>query len=260
MKKILLLLTIFVFSLGQGQESFSADYVALYEISYKYLGKEDAKEQMLLFMNTEKNESFYECTNGYVLDSLITQGKIDADDLGTIAYDSNFNEKVQYENQQFTVFEKIMNVKSVYKEKFNIKWTITNETKKYDNVIVKKAYANVYGRKWYAWFTDNALPFGPYKFVGLPGLIMEMSDSNDNFSIKLTTLKKRKKERRLPNVKNFIKTKKRQIEKIRYGQKVVRSSNLIIHKDPKEKKERRNFLEKRFKNYPRLDIEFPYKY
>ena len=47
------------------------------------------------------------------------------------------------------------------------------------------------GRKWIAWFTTE-IPFqdGPYVFQGLPGLILEIKDENNNFLFTLTQIKK----------------------------------------------------------------------
>jgi len=45
-----------------------------------------------------------------------------------------------------------------------------------------KATANFAGRKYTAWFTSELpLPFGPYKFGGLPGLILKIEDSEKQF-------------------------------------------------------------------------------
>jgi len=61
-------------------------------------------------------------------------------------------------------------------------WKILNETKKIGNFKVQKAITDFGGRHWEAWFSSE-LPFseGPYKFRGLPGLILELKDSNENY-------------------------------------------------------------------------------
>ena len=61
-------------------------------------------------------------------------------------------------------------------------WKISDETKNIGNFKAHKATANFGGRHWEAWFSTE-LPFseGPYKFRGLPGLILELKDSNENY-------------------------------------------------------------------------------
>lgn len=61
-------------------------------------------------------------------------------------------------------------------------WNITSEKKKLGNYTVQKATAAFGGRNWIAWFTPEIpLFFGPYKFHGLPGLILEISDTKGNY-------------------------------------------------------------------------------
>ena len=61
-------------------------------------------------------------------------------------------------------------------------WKISDETKNIGNFKAQKATANFGGRHWEAWFSTE-LPFseGPYKFRGLPGLILELKDNNENY-------------------------------------------------------------------------------
>lgn len=61
-------------------------------------------------------------------------------------------------------------------------WKISDETKNIGNFKAQKATVNFGGRHWEAWFSTE-LPFseGPYKFRGLPGLILELKDSNENY-------------------------------------------------------------------------------
>lgn len=56
-------------------------------------------------------------------------------------------------------------------------WTILNETDTLAGFHVQKAITSFAGRNYNAWFTDE-IPFseGPYKFNGLPGLIVMIAD------------------------------------------------------------------------------------
>ena len=70
-------------------------------------------------------------------------------------------------------------------------WKISDETKNIGNFKAQKATANFGGRHWEAWFSTE-LPFseGPYKFRGLPGLILEMEDSTGTHAYKFVGSKK----------------------------------------------------------------------
>jgi GLPGLI family protein len=62
---------------------------------------------------------------------------------------------------------------------YNMTWTLTNETKIIDSIICEKATGYFRGRKYIAWYASKiAIPFGPYKFGGLPGLIVELYDED----------------------------------------------------------------------------------
>ena len=64
-----------------------------------------------------------------------------------------------------------------------LKWEFLTEDS--DSILgygCSKATAEFAGRKYTAWFTaEIPLPFGPYKFGGLPGLILKIEDSEHQF-------------------------------------------------------------------------------
>ncbi len=65
-----------------------------------------------------------------------------------------------------------------------MKWKLSNdgEVKKIDTFICSKALLNFRGRSYIAWYAPFiAVPFGPWKFYGLPGLILEISDTTNNY-------------------------------------------------------------------------------
>lgn len=60
-----------------------------------------------------------------------------------------------------------------------IKWSLENETRKIGNFVCHKATTTFRGRDFIAWYTYD-IPFsvGPWKFNGLPGLILDVYDTD----------------------------------------------------------------------------------
>lgn len=85
------------------------------------------------------------------------------------------------------------NIKFKITEKERPVWEISNEKKEILNYSCQKATTNYKGRNWTAWFI-NDIPFqdGPYKFAGLPGLIAEIYDSNEEHKFSLNQIEKNK--------------------------------------------------------------------
>ncbi|MFP3591886.1 GLPGLI family protein [Chryseobacterium sp. SIMBA_038] len=73
-----------------------------------------------------------------------------------------------------------------YEEDRPLSWKILPETTKIGEYKVQKAETDFAGRKWTAWFTTD-LPYqdGPYKFTGLPGLIVKVEDAQGEYSFDL---------------------------------------------------------------------------
>ncbi|WP_417429141.1 GLPGLI family protein [Halpernia sp.] len=69
-------------------------------------------------------------------------------------------------------------------------WKISPEKDKIGSWEVQKATLEMFGRKWIAWFsTEIPFPDGPYKFHGLPGLIVKISDETNSHSMELKGVK-----------------------------------------------------------------------
>jgi GLPGLI family protein len=102
-----------------------------------------------------------------------------------------------------------------YEEDRKMDWKILPETVKIGEYEAQKAETTFAGRKWYAWFTQD-IPFqdGPYKFKGLPGLIVKVEDANGDYSF---DLQQSKKISEFPNFDNRggnpIKVKRTDFEK-----------------------------------------------
>ncbi|MCY0969485.1 GLPGLI family protein [Chryseobacterium wangxinyae] len=88
------------------------------------------------------------------------------------------NQYVLYSIQNYDVYK--------LKDKPSISWKIENETKASASLQLQKATSDFGGRKWTAWFSKE-FPFQekPYKFNGLPGMIIEIYDEKENYHFTL---------------------------------------------------------------------------
>lgn len=72
-------------------------------------------------------------------------------------------------------------------------WKLLNDSITIANLKCQKAMVNYGGRIWEAWFTKSiAIQDGPYIFHGLPGLIVRITDSSNDFKFSLVSYKKEK--------------------------------------------------------------------
>ncbi len=72
-----------------------------------------------------------------------------------------------------------------------ISWKLMNEEKEIKGYKVKKAITNLFGRSWEAWYTEDVpISYGPYKFNGLPGLILDIKDSQNLFHFEFVGITK----------------------------------------------------------------------
>lgn len=70
-----------------------------------------------------------------------------------------------------------------YPEKIN--WKLKDGEKKILGFVCKRAVCEFRGRNYIAWFTEEIpLSEGPWKFRGLPGLILEISDTDGVYDFK----------------------------------------------------------------------------
>lgn len=100
-------------------------------------------------------------------------------------------------------------------------WTIHEDTLSVAGMLTYKATCTFKNRNWTAWFSPEVpLSEGPYKFQGLPGLILQLSSDDADFHFKIRSIEK---DMPLPNVPKYTLTSKdRFIEIRKLGQNSVR--------------------------------------
>jgi GLPGLI family protein len=78
----------------------------------------------------------------------------------------------------------------------SLNWAITPTTATIAGYACQRATATFGGRQWEAWFTRTVpIAEGPYKFYGLPGLIVKVSDTRQHYLFELAQLTKPAAER-----------------------------------------------------------------
>jgi len=189
MKKIIILIIIIISQSIFGQE------VKSYLISYKYLniGLDESKDVNLYIKGNESLTIFHEN------DSLIDASSVD--DEGNFNFNISGDDKVGkrvYKNlkQEKIVFRDFYSKEGklnpcIVEEKLpKFNWVFGSDVKKIGDFLCNYAKLDFRGRTYEVWF-NNQIPIshGPWKFYGLPGLIMEIKSKDLNISFTLNKIK-----------------------------------------------------------------------
>ncbi|SNV48365.1 GLPGLI family protein [Chryseobacterium taklimakanense] len=144
---------------------YSQQYEAVYEIVYKPRLNDSLKlkDNYVLRFDTQKKSSFFTSLN-------------EENSL-------NFSIYKNFEKESFIKYESI--VDDLYSINYifdNSKWQLLEDNKRIEDFNCKKAKIIFGNRIWEAWYTID-IPFqdGPYKFSGLPGLIIEIYSIDEDY-------------------------------------------------------------------------------
>lgn len=188
---IYLILAFTLSSVTIAQKSKFIDKNAVIEVKYLTFmdkGTPLSRESELL-INNSANESLY-------ITDYETTKIIDDSNIKTALNETNnvfkiktyFRYKYMYTNtlnQLITSVDWLSSKTVQYEETIpKLEWKLISETKIIENYVCFKAKVNFRGREFIAWYTnDIPLPYGPLKFSGLPGLIIEIYDSKKEYTI-----------------------------------------------------------------------------
>lgn len=71
-----------------------------------------------------------------------------------------------------------------------LEWHLKADTLRIANLFCQRADVRFGGRDWVAWFAPEIpIPDGPYKFCGLPGLIVSIADTKGYWRFDLTNIR-----------------------------------------------------------------------
>ncbi|MGI4870624.1 MAG: GLPGLI family protein [Janthinobacterium lividum] len=93
--------------------------------------------------------------------------------------------------RQVAVYERVGEVFYTYQEPATLlTWTTTPDKATVAGYACQRATTTLGGRIWEAWFTREVpVSEGPYKFYGLPGLIVKVSDTRNSYRFELVRLR-----------------------------------------------------------------------
>lgn len=161
--------------------------------------KTDVKKEMML-LDIDKEGSSYYSRDKFVSDSI---AKADLErqmksSPGNISVNKrekpgqvSFKVTKKYPDFTTYLFRSISTDQYKIKEDKKPEWKILPDKEKVGEYNAQKATTQFGGREWTAWFTTD-IPFqdGPYKFFGLPGLIVKIEDATGSHSMTLVGNKK----------------------------------------------------------------------
>ena len=183
-----------------------ARFIVTYRLSFRPDTNELAhvrEEKMTLIIGDHK--SLFASYNRLLNDSLL-KGMNERADLSQLVAMAmagraptrfNFYVFKNFANNEIIFDDQIFSEHYTYSEPLkNIGWELTNQTDTLMGFAIQKATANYGGRRWEAWFTHQIpIPDGPFKFNGLPGLILKIYDSEKHYVFSVTSLSKIQEER-----------------------------------------------------------------
>lgn len=220
--KIALMLLFFSFKISaQEQSQTKFNYKATYQLEYQ----EDSTDE-----NSIKSEvgvlylgdghSQYSSLGQAIKDSLENMPNPETVRMDQYNQMTDFKYTIfkDYENSELVLAEKVFQYSFKYKQGLNqIDWEIQSETKEIIGFKVQKATGAFVGRNYEAWFAPE-LPFsdGPYKFSGLPGLILEISDLQNQYHFSLTSFQELEKSvSRILNLDDYKTVSQKELDQVR---------------------------------------------
>lgn len=196
MKKKYLFLLLFL-PLSAFSQFFEAKYVVRFRANLN--NESFSEENCHLMIDNSKHTSYFYSENFYKKDSignLLSKNKLNV--IPSIA-DPNSRLKTQFyflinkdfKRREILTSEKIVTKIYNYPQEMKLKWEISEDTLTIDNYKCQKAALDYEGRSYSCWFTTE-IPFsdGPFKFCGLPGLILEISDTEKHYNFKMVSFQK----------------------------------------------------------------------
>lgn len=193
------LITLLILLLGITAHAQNQRFIYEYRYASDSTAKDQPETEMMLLDVVPKGSKFYS-KDTFETDSLIAatmekQFKAGSKELNLsgIQYKGKIRYSVEktYPDYSVIFFNNLVADEYMVKDGRKQQWNILSDKTEIGGFSVQKAVCDFIGRKWTAWFTtDLPIQDGPYKFHGLPGLIVKLEDATHTHSFELKGNKK----------------------------------------------------------------------
>ena len=207
-KMIYFLLFLLIPILGFSQKKLDNAYL---KCQYEYIWKQDTlsgktRDDLLIL---QVGENLSKCYSYYSNEVDSIMALPNGDELWTQIFEAELKKKgvaarnfprkrmrtyvyKNYPSGKMTVTDGVSLQDFIYEDELNAQqWEIKDSTKTILDYPCQMAACNFRGREWTAWFTtDIPVSDGPWKFGGLPGLIMEAYDKGNQYVFTIVGIQK----------------------------------------------------------------------
>ncbi|MEJ5106069.1 MULTISPECIES: GLPGLI family protein [Chryseobacterium] len=169
-----------------------------YRFVYEYKMKSDIDHKDSLvtdYMNLDsdgKTSYFYNAVK-YERDSVYQADK----NLKVLFKSKNYDRSLSYiiekdySKREANLYDKYKTANLVITDSEVPKWSVEKEFLNINGMNCQKAVARYKGREWEAWFSkDYPISDGPYKFNGLPGIVVRIKDIDNEHVFNMVQVKK----------------------------------------------------------------------
>ncbi|WP_461147411.1 GLPGLI family protein [Spirosoma pulveris] len=186
---------IFLFHSNLGYSQTEVNLHAIYQFNNYELNQENTvdfkanrNEALSIFIDNKKSDSLFISD-----DNTINFSKEGRDSLGKQFYINMPNKKLTF--RDFVYIDNEFMPVIVEEALPNLRWDFTNKLKRIGNFNCNSARLSFRGRVYDAWYTSEIpTSLGPWKFHGLPGLIIEIKSQDNGISFRLTSIKSSRNE------------------------------------------------------------------
>lgn len=161
-----------------------------YELTYKPNKSIEQNEKIITILDVLKDKSIYRDYTVMSQDSILQLEVEKMKKTGVFVQMEKlikmpkFSYKIykSYPDFEISYVEGIEKNLYGYKEKIDLNWKVLSDKSTIEGYNCQKAIVEYGGRAWEAWFSLD-LPFqdGPYKFRGLPGMIVKINDLENDY-------------------------------------------------------------------------------